>query len=192
MACLYAIAPTTTRGGSTRRSHAQSACSVRHRSRRTPAASTRKKPEPSLWVAPEATKPRPHLEAVGPRIYHEHRITPRLALVVAVAREQAGVRTVLPTRPAGPELSLRGRLHARCHRKGLVLLRVGRKGIEDELRRGVDAGDQLLCHDGLGLAIFGRLTGCQRNGKPDRKEQEGGLHNESLGCHEFRTPGNDT
>ncbi len=135
-----------------------------------------KKPEPSLWVAPEGTEPGPHLQAVGPRIDDKHRITPRLALVVAIARQQVGIRPVLPTCPAGPEPSFRRRLHARGHRKGQVLLRVGRKGIEDELRGDVDAVEQVLRHDGPRRVIVVCSAGSQRQGEQCQDVEDLAFH----------------
>ena len=103
-----------------------------------------KEPEPALGVAPKRPQPRAHVQAVDPRVDHEHRIPPGLSAIVAVAREQVGVGPILSTRPAGPEAALPGALHARRHRKRQILLGVGRERVEDERGRDVDAVEQFL------------------------------------------------
>lgn len=53
-------------------------------------------PDASLRIAPEGPEPRAHVQTVRLRVDDEYRIAPRLALIVAVARQKVGVRPVLP------------------------------------------------------------------------------------------------
>ena len=117
-------------------------------------------PEPPLRIAPKGTQPRAHLQTLRLRVDRKHGIAPRLALIIAVAGQQISIWPILTARPTSPEASLGRGLHARRHRKGQILPRIGRHWIEDELRRDVDAMEKLLRDLGGWLR---RIGGAQRS-----------------------------
>ena len=92
------------------------------------------------------------------RVDDEHRITPRLALVIAVGGEEIRIRPVLSARPAGPQPTAFRGLHARRHGKGPILLPIVGHRIEDELRRDMDAVEKLLRDFDGGLRRDGWLV----------------------------------